>query len=120
MLVRAASFLLAFLCLAAAARADVTPQAALKLPLAPRVVFLGLASAGERVIAVGERGVVMRSDDRGASWVQSDVPVRATLTAVSFVDARTGFGPPKFETTDEMSVDISVYTPQGLRKFGTR
>jgi hypothetical protein len=32
----------------------------------------------------------------------------------------TGFGPPKFETTDEMSVDISVYTPQGLRKFGTR
>lgn len=91
MLVRAASFLLAFLCLAAAARADVTPQAALKLPLAPRVVFLGLASAGERVIAVGERGVVMRSDDRGASWVQSDVPVRATLTAVSFVDARTGF-----------------------------
>jgi hypothetical protein len=32
----------------------------------------------------------------------------------------SGFGPPKFETTDDMTVDISVYTPQGLRKFGTR
>ena len=91
MFVRVASLLLAFFCLAATARADVTPQAALKVPLAPRVVFLGLASAGERVIAVGERGVVIRSDDQGASWVQSDVPVRATLTAVSFVDAQTGF-----------------------------
>jgi photosystem II stability/assembly factor-like uncharacterized protein len=91
MFVRVASLLLAFLCLAATARADVTPQAALKVPLAQQVVFLGLASAGERVIAVGERGVVIRSDDRGASWVQSDVPVRATLTAVSFVDAQTGF-----------------------------
>lgn len=91
MFVRVASFLLAFLCLTASARADVTPQSALKVPLAPQVVFLGLASAGERVIAVGERGVVIRSDDRGASWVQSDVPVRATLTAVNFVDAQTGF-----------------------------
>jgi hypothetical protein len=32
----------------------------------------------------------------------------------------SGFGMPKFETTDEVSVDLSVYTPQGLRKFGTR
>lgn len=91
MFVRVASFLLAFLCLTTSARADVGPQAALKVPLASRVVFLGLASAGERVIAVGERGVIIRSDDQGASWVQSDVPVRATLTAVSFVDAQTGF-----------------------------
>lgn len=91
MFVRVASFLLAFLCLTTSARADVAPQAALKVPLAPRVVFLGLASAGDRLIAVGERGVIIRSDDQGASWVQSDVPVRATLTAVSFVDAQTGF-----------------------------
>ncbi len=32
----------------------------------------------------------------------------------------TGFGMPKFETTDEVTVDLSIYTPQGLRKFGTR
>ncbi|MFZ5492046.1 MAG: YCF48-related protein [Pseudomonadota bacterium] len=91
MLGRFASVCLALLCLVPSARADVVPQAALKLPLATRVVFLGLANAGERLIAVGERGVVIRSDDGGASWVQSEVPVRATLTAVTFVDAQTGF-----------------------------
>lgn len=32
----------------------------------------------------------------------------------------TGFGMPKFETTDESTADLSIYTPQGLRKFGTR
>ena len=32
----------------------------------------------------------------------------------------SGFGMPKFETTDEVTVDLSIYTPQGLRKFGTR
>ncbi len=32
----------------------------------------------------------------------------------------SGFGMPKFETSDEVTVDLSVYTPQGLRKFGTR
>jgi hypothetical protein len=32
----------------------------------------------------------------------------------------SGFGMPKFETTDETSVDLTIFTPQGLRKFGTR
>lgn len=31
-----------------------------------------------------------------------------------------GFGMPKFETTEESTADLSIYTPQGLRKFGTR
>jgi photosystem II stability/assembly factor-like uncharacterized protein len=89
---RLVSVVLALLMFAAPVRgAQIAPQAALKLPLAPRVVFLGLASAGERVVAVGERGVVIRSDDQGATWVQSDVPVRATLTAVVFTDDKTGF-----------------------------
>ncbi|MGK2942810.1 MAG: WD40/YVTN/BNR-like repeat-containing protein [Immundisolibacter sp.] len=88
---RFVGLILAFLCLPGLAPAAPEPRAALKLPLANGVVFLGLAGAGERVVAVGERGVVIYSDDAGRSWKQADVPVRATLTAVTFLDQRLGF-----------------------------
>jgi photosystem II stability/assembly factor-like uncharacterized protein len=51
-------------------------------PLAPRSLLLGASRLGERVVAVGERGHVLISDDRGASWRQIVVPTRVTLTAV--------------------------------------
>ena len=57
-----------------------------------RSALLGLAQAGARVIAVGERGLVLLSDDGGAHWRQAaSVPVSATLTAVQFVNERTGW-----------------------------
>lgn len=90
MLYRLASVLLALFCVSGVARADDGPKPALKLPLATEVTFLGLASAGDRVVAVGERGVIVYSDD-GSQWVQADVPTRATLTAVTFVTADTGY-----------------------------
>lgn len=91
MVYRLASALLAFFCVFGVARAAVEPLPAEKMPLATQVTFLDLAEAGERVVAVGERGIIIRSDDGGATWVQADVPTRATLTAVTFVDADTGF-----------------------------
>lgn len=91
MLSRLAGAVLALFMLGGTVQAEVAPAPALKLPLAPRVIFLGLARCGEGVVAVGERGVVIRSDDQGTTWKQSDVPVRATLTAVTCVDAQTGF-----------------------------
>jgi photosystem II stability/assembly factor-like uncharacterized protein len=57
-----------------------------------RSVLLGLTRAGQRLVAVGERGLVLLSDDEGRSWRQAvQVPVSATLTAVQFVDARSGW-----------------------------
>lgn len=91
MLTRLASLALAFFVFALPATADVAPRPALHLPLANKVVFLGMATAGDRVVAVGERGVIIHSDDRGMTWVQAEVPVRATLTAVTFVDEKNGF-----------------------------
>lgn len=41
--------------------------------------------------AVGERGHILYSDDRGASWQQAEVPSRQLLTALFFVDARHGW-----------------------------
>ena len=43
------------------------------------------------MVVVGERGIVLLSDDRGATWKQAKVPTRALLTAVYFHDARLGW-----------------------------
>jgi photosystem II stability/assembly factor-like uncharacterized protein len=57
-----------------------------------RTVLLATTLAGSRTVAVGERGVVVLSDDGGAHWRQAKaVPVAVTLTAVQFVDARRGW-----------------------------
>lgn len=57
-----------------------------------RAVLQAAALAGPRIVAVGERGIVLLSDDGGAQWRQSKtVPVSVTLTAVHFVDARQGW-----------------------------
>lgn len=91
MLRRTAGMLLAFFCFAGQAPAAPAPRPALKMPLATKVVFLDIAKAGDRVVAAGERGVVVYSDDAGANWTQAQVPVRSTLTALTFVDDTTGY-----------------------------
>ncbi|QFZ85063.1 hypothetical protein GFK26_21020 [Variovorax paradoxus] len=63
---------------------------ALTVRVPERTVLLGAAQAGQRWLAVGERGVIVRSDDAGRSWVQAATPVSVTLTAVRFSDARNG------------------------------
>ena len=61
-------------------------------PLASGSLLLDLAFAGQRMVAVGERGHVMLSDDQGVTWRQAkSVPTRALLTAVFFVDAEYGW-----------------------------
>lgn len=51
----------------------------------------GTARAGERVIAVGQRGHILFSDDAGEHWLQATVPVSADLTAVNFPTATQGW-----------------------------
>lgn len=68
------------------------PRPAVRSAFAERSMILDATRAGTRLIAVGERGVVLLSDDEGAHWRQAGkVPVDATLTAVSFTDARQGW-----------------------------
>lgn len=64
------------------------PALAVRAP--ERSVLLSLAQAGERWVAVGERGVVVLSDDGGRRWRQAPCPVSVTLTAVRFADAKRG------------------------------
>lgn len=64
---------------------------AVEAPLAIESLLLDAAVAGRRLVVVGERGHVLFSDDRGETWKQARVPVRALLTAVHMRDSRTGF-----------------------------
>jgi photosystem II stability/assembly factor-like uncharacterized protein len=58
--------------------------------LAPKSLLLDVARAGDRLVAVGDRGHVLLSDDEGNTWKQIVVPTRAMLTGVSFGDAQHG------------------------------
>lgn len=53
---------------------------------------LAVARAGERLVGVGVRGIVLLSDDQGRSWRQaSSVPVSVALTAVFFATPLNGW-----------------------------
>lgn len=52
--------------------------------LASHSLLIGLASAGQRLVAVGQRGHVLYSDDGGEHWQQARVPVSSDLVAVHF------------------------------------
>lgn len=59
---------------------------------AARAEMLGIAVAGQRLVAVGDHGVVLLSDDAGATWRQAaSVPVDAKLNATSIVDDKHGW-----------------------------
>lgn len=59
--------------------------------LAPQSLLLDVAVRDGVMVAVGERGHVLVSRDRGARWTQAAVPTRALLTAVHMHDASTGW-----------------------------
>lgn len=59
---------------------------------ADQSMILGATRAGTRIVAVGERGVVLLSDDEGLHFRQAHhVPANAALTSVTFVDAQRGW-----------------------------
>lgn len=64
---------------------------AIQAPLAVRSLLLDVARVDDRLVAVGERGHILLSDDNGGSWRQVEVPTRATLTAVHFHDGQRGW-----------------------------
>jgi photosystem II stability/assembly factor-like uncharacterized protein len=70
---------------------DVLHSAASQVPNPQKAVFTGITRAGERLVAVGERGLVLLSDDNGQHWRQAVVPVSVSLTSVRFADATSGW-----------------------------
>jgi photosystem II stability/assembly factor-like uncharacterized protein len=75
---------------------SLTPNPALAensqiLPLTERSLLLDGQVIGERIIVVGERGHILISEDHGTSWQQQEVPTRANLTSVFFIDPANGW-----------------------------
>ncbi|HUP07718.1 MAG TPA: YCF48-related protein [Caldimonas sp.] len=54
-------------------------------------IFEAVTAAGDRLVAVGERGLIALSDDGGKSWRQARVPVSVGLTAVAFTTSQAGW-----------------------------
>ncbi len=70
---------------------DTLNKPAVATELAHRTMLADLTRAGQRLVAVGERGHIILSDDEGNSWRQASVPVSVTLTAVCFADELNGW-----------------------------
>lgn len=72
------------------------PAAALGRPAlqstkAPGMAILAVARAGRRIVAAGERGIVLTSDDGARTWKQVQTPTSASLTALRFVSDKIGW-----------------------------
>lgn len=71
--------------------ADVLDTPALPSELAAKGILTGLTKAGERLVAVGQYGHILYSDDAGQHWRQAQVPVSSDLVAVQFPTPRQGW-----------------------------
>ncbi len=66
-----------------------TPAITVRAP--DKVVLIALANAGPRLLAAGEHGVIIYSDNNGKTWAQASVPVDLTLTALAFATPLQGW-----------------------------
>lgn len=73
------------------AEPDVLERPALISPHASSSVLLAMTRADQRLLAVGERGIVLFSDDGAVSWRQAQVPVSVSLAGVRFVTGKKGW-----------------------------
>lgn len=55
------------------------------------LLLLDAARVGRRIVAVGERGHIVVSDNGGANWRQINSPTQSTLTALYFLDEKNGW-----------------------------
>lgn len=76
---------------AVAGIADPALRPAASLTTSERPALLDVTRAGDRLVAVGERGTILVSSDHGKTWIQSRSPVAVTLTAVRFVTPLNGW-----------------------------
>lgn len=64
---------------------------AMQLEKSAESLLLDIARAGERLVAVGERGHILYSEDDGMTWIQAQVPTDVMLTRLFFIDDLQGW-----------------------------
>jgi photosystem II stability/assembly factor-like uncharacterized protein len=79
-----------------------TPAIMVRRP--DRVFLEAVTQVGGRLIAVGQHGVIIISEDSGRSWTQASVPVDVTLNCIAFANSLVGWAAGHFgvilKTTD--------------------
>lgn len=70
---------------------DAASQYAVESAKAQQSLLLDVAKVGKRLVAVGDRGHILYSDDNGSRWVQAKVPTKQLLAAVFFIDEQHGW-----------------------------
>lgn len=82
----------AALAAAAAHGADILPESGvLPANTMHRLLIVDAAVAGNRLVAVGDRGYIVASDDKGATWKRAKAPSAPLLTAIHFLDEKRGW-----------------------------
>lgn len=77
---------------AATATAQVLPESGpLPRVTMERLLLIDATHKGSRVVAVGDRGYIVLSDDNGRTWRRAKSPAAPLLTAVEFLDAKQGW-----------------------------
>ncbi|WP_417228126.1 WD40/YVTN/BNR-like repeat-containing protein [Amphritea sp.] len=71
------------------AKANTAAEKALEI--ATHSLVLDIATAGQRLVAVGERGNILLSDDQGLNWRLANSPIGYGLTSVAFPTATVGY-----------------------------
>jgi photosystem II stability/assembly factor-like uncharacterized protein len=72
--------------------APLVPVPTVASAVATQSAMLASARAGKRIVAVGDHGIVLLSDDQGKTFRQArSVPVSSLLTGVSFADDQHGW-----------------------------
>lgn len=86
-------FALGAFCTAAHAQTDyrVLHEPALMARNPDQDFLEAIALAGNRLVAVGEHGIIIYSNDNGQDWHQAAVPVDVTLTTVAFATPQDGW-----------------------------
>lgn len=83
--------ILAFLLLVGSGINASAVEYSMQLPGAATSLLLDIAAAGDRLVAVGDRGHILYSEDQGQNWTQAEVPTTAMLTRVFFYDDKLGW-----------------------------
>jgi photosystem II stability/assembly factor-like uncharacterized protein len=73
----------------AAPEAEV-PAGPLAAATVQRLLLTDAERLGQRIVAVGDRGYVVLSDDHGRTWKRAKAPAAPLLTAIDFFDQQSG------------------------------
>ncbi|GAB2993582.1 WD40/YVTN/BNR-like repeat-containing protein [Psychrosphaera aestuarii] len=74
----------------ASVKISIDPTKSVKSDLASTRLLTDIISVGQNLVAVGERGHIILSDN-GVDWTQANVPVNVLLTSIAFSNESVGY-----------------------------